>query len=79
MSEAQKSAMREIQGSKGYSRIAPIFDSLPDRFTTTQVCRKARMNSYPEMLVVISTLERSFHCHRNVKGIWVKPNAEKLA
>lgn len=79
MSEKQKATMREMQGSKGFARIAPIFDALPDRFTTTEVCRKARMTSYPELFVVISTLERSFHCHRNANGIWVKPGAGKPA
>ena len=78
MSEKQKAASLEASGGRAFAQIAPIFDDLPDRFTTAEVCKKARLKGQAGMWLAISTLERAFRCNRNANGVWIKPSIFQL-
>lgn len=74
MSVLQSEVSRSGVTARAYAKIATVFDQLPDRFLTKDVCEllgaSQNMNLRAAYAVV---LERDFKCRRNHKNVWIKP------
>ena len=70
---------------KVYRQIAAVFDSLPDRFTATELYKAAKLESTRAMLrriLIASVLSERFKCvciksYGGRGRHWKKPGAEK--
>ena len=71
--DKQKEATRRFSCGRAYEAISVIFDSLPARFTTSEVMGKSGLKGCGSMYSAISVLERAFRCNRTASGIWRKP------
>ena len=75
MSARQQEASRTSVLHRTHERVAQVYPTLPQRFTTKEAMRAAKLAGCAGMYSLIYTLETSFKCQRTVKGIWVKPAA----
>lgn len=71
MSELQKEATDNFTSSRVFHALNSVFDSMPDRFKTGEICRAAKLKG-PSVYAAIAVLNRSFACSRNAAGIWKK-------
>ena len=65
MSNKQIEATLTSNRSKVYRQIAAVFDSLPDRFTATELYRAARLastNAMQRRMLIASVLADDFKC-----------------
>lgn len=75
MSDLQKEATANFTGGRVFNAIKNVFENMPERFTTNEICNAAKLKGCGSMYSAIAVLERSFHCNRNANGIWRKPAA----
>lgn len=75
MSDCQKGVARANITGRAYAMVAPVFDALPNRFTTSAVMMAGRIPRHLDGAVK-SVLFRTFRCIQVGEGsgsTWKKP------
>lgn len=72
MSDLQKETVVCFTAGRVFAAIQPVYSTLPERFTTTELMRLSGLKGRASMFAAISVLDRSFRCTRNSEGIWRK-------
>ena len=77
MSAIQKEAVSRFSMGRIYQAIRLVFDSMPDRFKTTELLNSAGLKNCPPVLsAVVAVLNRDFKCVHVGYGsarVWKKP------
>lgn len=74
MSDLHREAVRSGVAASAYAKIATVFDQLPDRFLTKDVCELLGVRPSAGLRAVYAVVfARDFKCGRNAKDVWIKP------